>query len=154
MLLITQGAASQQLNRFWSEVQTALTDAHALVIDEGQQEGHPESVTVTRPQATYRRWRYGVRPIDVVAMQGPPGKHCFLTSFLPSVLSPFLPFLLPSCVPSFLSFFLPSIVPGFFLSCLPCFLTSFLPPFLHSFLSSFIPSSCCVLFFDPNLIIF
>ena len=47
MLLITQGSASQQLNRFWSEVQTALTYAHALAIDEGQQEGHPESVTVT-----------------------------------------------------------------------------------------------------------
>ena len=35
MLLITQGAATQQLNRRWSEIQKAFDNAQALVIDEG-----------------------------------------------------------------------------------------------------------------------
>ena len=92
---------------------------------------------------------------------GDSGSSClfvFLRSFLPSVLSYFLSsfraFSLPSFLPSFLRTFLPAFLASCFPSCLPFFLTSFLPPFLHSLLSSFLPSSCCVLCFDPNLIIF
>ncbi|CAE7268113.1 unnamed protein product [Symbiodinium sp. CCMP2592] len=47
ILLITQGSGAQQLSRWRFEVLQALTHCRALVIHEGQQEGHAESVNVT-----------------------------------------------------------------------------------------------------------